>query len=164
MNTKYFTRMKKKINPSDLDLSPQRVGDANGSFAGSTPERVESNDLHCSPTLHNLCVTNLCATKDRTCGDTGNFCETIACQPTNNVNGCVDSLSNAQACCANTGIDCLQTEVNCRTIDCPVRTEQMDCLSELCPPLATEAVVCKDTNENCAITVDGCNITETKRC
>lgn len=126
---------KKKINPSDLDLTPKAVGGSRGKTA---PD--ETNELHCTPTEMTICVSGVdCFQSNYTlCEDDSLKCAgTIACPPTNN---CVDSRSAAVQCCAHTGIDCAESGNNCqetnKTCTCLVRTDD-------CP--ATENNLCNTT-------------------
>lgn len=155
--------MKKKIKPSDLNLSPRPVGQVLTNMNYNEVPR-ESNNIHCTDSQQDLCLTDntvcvrsdydLCDTKDNNC----NY--TIACPQTQV--GCVDSNSAAVQCCEHTGVDCVESGAACpgtykncntdKTCTCPVYSD--DCA-------ITRNNICVDTNLcqtegglPCAITTD----------
>lgn len=175
---------KKKIKPSDLDLTPKAVGTTN---ENRSTVKVETNDLHCPATELDLCLTDntICVRSDYNLCDTDKDCkETIACPGTNN---CVDSRSAAIQCCAHTGNDCVESGYDCpetgKTCKCQVLSDACPltnnnvcgtsfCQTEnglACP--ASVAVECPETSRHCQtgilcipVTMDPCNGTTDDNC
>lgn len=165
-NQNSFFMAKKKIKPSDLDLTPKAVGE---SMDKAIPD--ETNELHCTPTEMTICVSGLDCfqSKYSLCEDDSLKCAgTIACPGTNN---CVDSRSAAIQCCAHTGNDCVESGNNCpgtdRTCGCIVYTD--DCgltLNNACPETfnckSVEGGVCELSAvvEECPETIRNCGSKE----
>ncbi len=136
---------KKKIKPSDLDLTPKATGSV------QSDAYIETNDIHCPATQLDLCLTEntICVQSKYTVCDKTKMCEeTLAC---NNTRKCPVTYAG----CNTYGNQCIETGPNCveKTAICQVRTEQIDCLTQLCGEMTVD-LPCRYTEEDTCIEIE----------
>ena len=164
---------KKKIKPSDLELTPKQVG----KFCSRTKNGVETSlevcdlsricneTITCDPTAQNCATKEICATKN--CEGTNDNCPISAQE-------CNTYMDN----CNQTGNKCPDTDANCGSIKCPILTEQIGCSTNICADrtedlpclyteqdncVATDALLCQETVRAC-FSNEGCEVPETNAC
>lgn len=166
---------KKKIKQSDLNLMPKPIGSIEEASVDKTKDVVDQT-FKCGNTT--ICEDTLrCDTY---------ACNTLKCDATYNCNitlvsGCVTRRCQGSIYCpitdknCETGNGCYQTGYTCPdpTLKCQLKTEQDECLTELCvektvfcgeatvdnPCLyteqseceATDALICNSTSKDCII-------------